>query len=242
MKKKGIIALCLIAAIGAVLTVGGTLAWFSDTDEATNTFTVGSVEIRQNEVFDPTTAQLIPVGSNTTPEDDDNFIQKEVTVKNTGRNPAYVQTFAAVPADLDNHGILHIHGNATGGWIAVDGDLSTAEIDPCATAVTVNGNLCNIYKFRNENPLAVNAETAPAMLGVYVDQAADINVYRNAADENVIDHAYFVMNGAEVTSYDVASMTLNVYVATQGVQSEGFADAATALDSAFPNHPWATAP
>lgn len=245
MKKKGIIALCLIAAIGAALTVGGTLAWFSDSDEATNTFTVGSVEIEQNEIF-VQNEQLIPVGSNDTPEDDPNFVQKEVTVKNTGRNPAYVQTFVAVPAALDNAGILRIRDNITGanGWVAVDSDPSTAKIDPCATSVTITGEtyLYNIYKFRNDNELAVSATTEAAMLGVYIDQATDINVIRNAADETIIEHAYFEMNGTEVTSYDVANMTLNVYVASQAVQSEGFANAATALDSAFPNHPWAVNP
>jgi hypothetical protein len=32
---------------------------------------------------------------------------------------------------------------------------------------------------------------------------------------------------------------LNIYVATQGVQSQGFADFNAALNSAFANHPWA---
>lgn len=44
MKKK-IIALCLIVALAATAVIGGTLAYFTDTKTATNTFTVGNVKI-----------------------------------------------------------------------------------------------------------------------------------------------------------------------------------------------------
>ena len=44
MKKK-ITALCLCVALLAVAVVGASLAYFTDTDEATNTFTVGNVKI-----------------------------------------------------------------------------------------------------------------------------------------------------------------------------------------------------
>lgn len=254
--KKIILALSLIAALGATMMVGGSLAWFTDTDEATNNFTVGSVEIKQHEVFDATKAQLIPVISNDMPEDDPNFIEKKVSVENIGRNPAYVQTFVAVPAELDKTGVLHVRNNATGatgnGWVAVDGNPATSEIDPWAGSVMVNAEACNVYKYRNENPLAaptgsIVSETEAVILGVYIDQSADINVVRNIADATKIDHAYFVMNKTEIAGYDMANMTLNVYVASQAVQSQGFeADtvnnktaAQVALDSAFPAHPWA---
>ena len=44
MKKK-ILALCLIVALAVTAVVGGTLAYFTDKDDATNTFTVGNVKI-----------------------------------------------------------------------------------------------------------------------------------------------------------------------------------------------------
>ena len=44
MKKK-IIAISLIVAMLAVAIIGGSLAYFTDTDAATNTFTVGNVDI-----------------------------------------------------------------------------------------------------------------------------------------------------------------------------------------------------
>ena len=44
MKKK-IISLCLVVALGATAVIGGTLAYFTDTDSETNNFTVGNVKI-----------------------------------------------------------------------------------------------------------------------------------------------------------------------------------------------------
>lgn len=44
MKKK-ILTLCLVLALAATAVIGGTLAYFTDTDAETNTFTVGNVKI-----------------------------------------------------------------------------------------------------------------------------------------------------------------------------------------------------
>ena len=44
MKKK-VVTLCLVLALAAIAIAGGTIAYFTDTDEATNTFTVGDVKI-----------------------------------------------------------------------------------------------------------------------------------------------------------------------------------------------------
>ena len=44
MKKK-ILVLCLVVALAVTAVVGGTLAYFTDTDDAENTFTVGNVKI-----------------------------------------------------------------------------------------------------------------------------------------------------------------------------------------------------
>lgn len=252
--KKIILALSLALALGATMVAGGSLAWFSDTDEATNTFTVGSVEIVQNETNKDGTPfsqdqQLIPVGSNETPTDDANFIYKQVTVKNTGKNSAYIQTSIAVPTALDS-GLLHWDCNlSAGGWEAVDGDEGTAGIQPVGTMTydvdgdaqtTADSLSMNVYQYRYAVALDKDT-TSPVLLnGVYIDQAADLNVYRD--DQDAITKACFVWNGAEVTDYDVAAIEkLPVLVATQAVQSQGFNSASEALNAAFPAHPWVAA-
>lgn len=258
MKSKSkLLALSLALAVGAVSVVGGSLAWFSDTAEVKNTFTVGSVKIEQHEAGKDggafvQNAMLLPVLSNDTPEDDVNFIHKVITVENTGRNPAYIQTFVAVPAELDNNGLLHQQPAGNSDWAAVDGDPAAAGVQPVYLNVPMDDDgdtstetvLYNVYKYRYSNvlpaPDGAQSVSSELLSGVYIDQSADLKLYRNSTT-NEIEHAYFyVTEGQELTAFDVANMQLRVLVATQAVQSEGFTDAATALDTVFPNHPWVT--
>ena len=48
MKKKLVLG-AAVAALGALLAVGGTLAWFTDTETATNVITTGKVDIKLTE-------------------------------------------------------------------------------------------------------------------------------------------------------------------------------------------------
>ena len=217
MNKKKVLAIALAVCLFAIVSFG-TLAYFTDSDTVTNTFTIGSIEIETKEDF-VQESTLIPVGSNATPEDDENFVKKVVSVANVGENPAYVRTFVAVPAALDN-GLLHIHEVYAENWTKV-----------AVGSTEINGMLYNVYRYTYQDVLQVDCETYPLMDGVYIDQAADLNVYRDA-DKN-ITAAYFVWEGAEITGFNVASMKLEVFVATQGVQAEGFTSADSALSSAF---------
>ena len=240
MKKK-ITVIALAVALLAI-AVGGTLAWFSDTDEATNVFTVGSIDIVQNEDFDETTAQLLPVVGTDPTDADDNYIKKTVTVENEGRNSAYVQTFVAVPAVLDNNGVLELYdvNAATNGWTKIDGDANVAGVQPIATNVAMDGETLayNVYCYRYNSALAKDAETAACLEYVYINSAIDLNTYDTDNDGDK-DTAYFVLaDGTEITAFNAAG-ELNVYVATQGCQTDGFDSAAEALTSVFANHPWA---
>ena len=250
MRKKLVVTSLVIALIA--IAVGGTLAWFNDTDEVTNVFTVGSVDIEQKEVFDEERAQLLPVVGTDPTVATDNYIEKKVTVANVGENDAYVQTYVAVPAVLDNNGIVKLYdGNLAGkGWTKVDGDTTVDGVQPVATGVSITGEtlLYNVYLYRYNNilPVGTNNETTACLEYVYIDSTIDLNTYDkkdavgNAGEDGVKDTAYFVLaDGTEITDFDAAGK-LNVYVATQGVQAKGFANAESALISAFQNHPWVT--
>ncbi len=240
MKKK-ITVIALAVAILAI-AVGGTLAWFTDTDEATNVFTVGSIDIVQNEEFDEQTAQLLPVVGTDPTDADDNYIEKTVTVENVGRNSAYVQTFVAVPAVLDNNGILKLYdlNAAANGWTKIDGDADTNGVQPVATGISVDGETVeyNVYLYRYNTALAKNTETDACLEYVYIDSSIDLNTY-DTDNDSATDTAYFVLaDGTEITGFNAAG-ELNVYVATQATQVDGFDSAEQALTSAFANHPWA---
>lgn len=52
MKKRNVLTLVLALVLVAALAVGGTLAYFTDKDEASNTFTMGKVDINLHESDD----------------------------------------------------------------------------------------------------------------------------------------------------------------------------------------------
>ena len=99
MKRK-ITALCLVVALLAVAVVGGTMAYFTDTDEVENVFTVGNVKIEIEEEFNPD--QVDDDGNlMLTQPGLKNEVKKFVYIKNTGKNAAYVRVTFSIPAELD---------------------------------------------------------------------------------------------------------------------------------------------
>ena len=103
MNKRRILAIAMSLCIVAILAVGASLAYFTDTDKATNTFTVGNVKIKliEQEKTDEglkdftQNKPLVPGKSN-----DGNAVSKIVTVKNTGNNDAWVWVDLKIPAYL----------------------------------------------------------------------------------------------------------------------------------------------
>lgn len=89
MKKRNLKIAATACAMAGVLAVGGIMAYFTDGDTATNTFTVGKVSIDLQEPnWDPDDVTEI------TPEQD---IQKDPQIKNDGINDAYVFIEVTVP-------------------------------------------------------------------------------------------------------------------------------------------------
>jgi len=86
---KKIIAMALALVLVAGLSIGGTVAYFSDTESQTNTFTLGNVNIAIDENF--TQNSLLVPGR-------DNLVPKEVYIKNTGTMEAWVWYTITMPA------------------------------------------------------------------------------------------------------------------------------------------------
>lgn len=85
MKKK-LTAIALVVCLMAVAIVGGSLAYFTDNDEATNTFTVGNVSI------DLTEPKWDASGAEDAPEVyPGEALAKDPTVTNDGANPCFVR-------------------------------------------------------------------------------------------------------------------------------------------------------
>ena len=96
MKKK-ILALCLVVALAATAIVGGTLAYFTDRDNATNTFTVGNVDITLTE------PNWQGSGSQDAPEVyPGEALAKDPTVTNVGANPCFVRVKVQMPTGWED--------------------------------------------------------------------------------------------------------------------------------------------
>lgn len=256
MKKK-IIALCLIVALAATAVIGGTLAYFTDTDEATNTFTAGGVKIalveRQRGGKDDEKTlvpfengkNLMPIVGSAQGEQEvvdgvmlptaENYVDKIISIKNTGVSDAYVRVFVAVPTALQNgqtpnaplYDVLHWNFNgdscATGEW--------TDEV-VVANPTLIDGVEYKIYSRTYTTALAKDEMTAtPAYIGFYLDKSVDMN-----------DQGQYTVDfgtGPEVINYDL-SQGVEIPVFAQAIQADGFDSAAAAFAaSGLPSNPWA---
>lgn len=121
MNKRKILVMAMALAMCAILVVGGTLAYFTDVDQAENVFTFGNVNIHQDEwqraedgsieEFNDNKNVFPAVHNKLTPKEDitvdgydfqirslaGNYVDKIVNVTNEGSEEAYIRTIIAVP-------------------------------------------------------------------------------------------------------------------------------------------------
>ena len=167
MKKK-ITALCLCVALLAIAVVGASLAYFTDTKSATNTFSVGNVKIDliEQEKTDNGLAPfdqgktLVPGKSN-----DGNAVSKIVTVKNTGKNDAWVWVELRIPKYLvsneyptnesknalhwNSYGCFNVEYNSGNYWglATTDGIVDASHKVTDTNMVAVEDGLWYDYKY-----------------------------------------------------------------------------------------------
>ena len=100
MKKK-ITAIFLCVALVAIAIVGASLAYFTDTKTATNTFTMGNVQIKLDEtnVNDPMGERVTSNEYNVYPGA---VVTKDPTVHNTGKNAAWIRAKVEVKGWVTN--------------------------------------------------------------------------------------------------------------------------------------------
>ncbi|MFR5386955.1 MAG: SipW-dependent-type signal peptide-containing protein, partial [Oscillospiraceae bacterium] len=248
MKKK-ITALFLCVALAAIAIVGASLAYFTDTDNETNTFAVGNVKIdlieqeRGENGLQPFTQnkKLSPIVGSAQGEKDElgmptakNYVDKMVTVQNTGSEKAYIRAYFAIPAALDdgyetfNAGMNVLHFNF--GNKVVDGNLTSTEGVEWNWMhdgkwnyfeTTMDGVNYNVYFADYYQPVAANETTEQLICGVYLDKNVDMK------DGKYIDTRY---PNADLS---ILEGTVKYPVFAVAVQADGFDTAAAAMDAAF---------
>ena len=229
MKKK-LLGFAMVFALAAVAVVGGSLAYFTDTDAKDNTFTTGNVDIELIENFgdnNPDTPEkLLPATGSAQAGTLKNGVTKEVSVKNTGSEDAYVRVHIAIPNVLDNgsdtfdagKNVLHFNfakdsiGEGKWDWSKTSG--TPYEDDWNYYETSINNVKYNVYVVTYGTALKTGEVTPEkAMHQVYLDSKvtnADVEKINETLDKN-----------------------WKILVVAEGTQAAGFEDAYSALNTAF---------
>ena len=230
MKKK-IVAFMLVISMLAIALIGGTLAYFTDTEAAKNVMTMGNVDIEQIEQercptggLQPYTQGqiLLPMGGATAWAEEEitvngdsfkvfaseNALDKIVTVKNTGNSDAYVRTIVALEAgksEAEAHSLwynnLAVSDNSDGTQVICEDNDLYVKIGDTWFIIVV---------YTYGDAIASGSESVPSLTGV--------GLY------------------AKTTKEDVANLEgdYEVLVLSQAVQASDMGDdAGAALDLAF---------
>lgn len=215
--------MCLCISLLAV-TIGGTWAYFTDTDTETNTFTVGNIEIdlieKNKDGSDFTQNQVLMPG-------EDNGIVKDVTVKNIGAQKAYMWIEVWLPAVLDNTNAAqnNLHFNPFDTYKFPDGTVKpmrgsvakglggviVAETNSVDIGVkkindiSYHGYRINIIK---DTPKKKGESTASLLYRVYMDARVT-----QCAEHN---NGYMLLDGTCYTG------SWEIIVNAFGIQADGF--------------------
>ena len=245
MKKK-LLAMCLVVALAATAVIGGTLAYFTETDTETNTFTAGGVKIDlieqqvgENglEPFEQDQVLMPIVGSAQGEKDQygqpvaENYIDKIATIENKGKSDAYVRAYFAIPSALDdgydtfNAGLNVLHfnfGNNNG--VSTFGNEWNWKNESGTWKyyeTEIDGVKYNVYYADYTKILAAGATTEQFISGVYLDSHVDM------VDGNYVD-TRDPQADISILAGDVKCPVMAV-----AVQAAGFDNADAAVEAAF---------
>ena len=246
MKKKLTLVVTCIVLVAAMV-IGGTLAYFTDTKNATNTFAVGNVSIDLIEqqrgenglVPFEQGKKLYPIVGSAQGEKDEygmpiakNYVDKMVTIKNTGSEKAYIRAYFAIPSALDdgyetfNAGLNVLHFNfgndASGATTEGNQWLWTHGSKWNYFETTIDGIAYNVYYADYYEAVDAGATTEQFVQGVYLDKSFDMKDGKAYAfgHEITLD-----------TGWNWNNVSCPVFAVA--CQAEGFDDAATAMEAAF---------
>ena len=224
--KKKVFALALATCVVVLSIASSSIAYFTDTEKFTNTFTAGNVEINLSEaqVKDDGVGNLIKDDSKERIVADEvaktqaygtvfpgQSIYKDPTITNTGSEIAYIG--AVITITNDN---------------AVDAD---ADITDILAANKLTSFITGI------NANATVKYTVDTTNGVY-------KIYMVFDTPIAKDGYYTLFTGVQIDgTWDNVKMEdcngLNIIVDAYATQKSGFANATTALTTSFPEGDWA---
>ena len=250
---KRILATALAVLLIASMAIGGSVAYLTSTDSATNVFTMGEVKIEQHEKDSDNNSfaqnQLLLPSSSFSKETEwyatdgttklwtanNGEIDKIVTVENKGKTDAFVRTIFAFEntGNIDTNGLIIKNINYVQ---PVEGeeDTNVGTWKDLEISARINGEQYRLYSFTYKAPLAAGVTSQPSLRQVAMAAEADNEVVKAIREGG--DQKYSIL------------------VATQAVQAANMVNedgspmsAEAALDAAFDeitadNNPWRSIP
>ncbi len=218
MTKKKIVTIALAAVIAVMAIAGASLAYFTDTKTAENTFTMGNVKIKLDEtnITDPEGER---VTANTYGIEDvypGATLVKDPIVHNVGKNPAYVRAIVTV-------------GNGMK-WLGLYNEDVTAAPTKDAFIALINNTLGENWGIESIKSVT-NAESGTT------DFVATLK-YTEVLEPNTDTTAMFskIKISEKVTNEDVTNRIgsdgkFNIDVKAEAIQTNGFATWEEAFDA-----------
>lgn len=211
MKKK-FLSLCLVMALSATALIGGTLAYFTDNDAKTNTFTMGDVKIHIDEWMNmdgdgtweayTDKQELAPIAQSKAP------FNKLVETVNDGSEDAYIRTFITCPvADYWDLGYGFNSGANAKDGTAMNGTGTMHYLDKWTDlGKTTLANGEEVYIFMCEHYDAIPAgDSILSLTKVWVYDTVD----NDAVSENFEVKVYSEAIQSANLSYEEAMASLN---------------------------------
>lgn len=276
--KKTLLLIVAFVLVSA-LSILGTVAYLTYTDKDVNTFVMGNVEIRQNEtdrkgkafVQDQT---MLPIVGTTAEKDANgypaagNYVDKIVTVTNTGNNDAYVRTYIAIPqftyagqSEESSANVLHWncysasdttaqypaankYPDASGSYVTADNDWYYGASEAAGDYPADMNTFEMTYEGQTYDVYVITHKSALEPNQTTAPNM--IGVYMDSRVDYVKGatpaESYYTFDGKKI---DGMTSNFSVLVATEAVQADGgWTDAWEALNTAFgvpsaTNNPWA---
>ena len=200
MNKKKIIIASLVLLL--VFAVGGAIAYFTDTDTKTNTFTIGNVDISLTEANWSTT----DANNNNVPDAAENVvpgqsIPKDPVIKNESTtNPAYVFAKVVVPCTTATSPATPVeifsYTPVNSAW---------TELSSAAVACTSGGTATHVYYYGTNNTLSsLAANTAAPALFTSITVSSQVT---GANSEGLTGNKNVVVTGYGIQTQGLASTT-----------------------------------
>ncbi len=198
--KKKLVALLLVLVMAITSVAGATLAYFTDDDAKTNTFTVGDVNIHIDEWMEDGEEHVEYEDQKLFPIDNSKITKnKIVQTVNDGSESAYIRTFITCPKDMYDYLGLGFNSGANA---VVNKDAAGNNVYPVTWkdvgTFTINGEDTAVFLCEYKGIVAPG-ESVVSLTSVWL--------YKNVTNE-IVD-AFGLANGA-----------FKVEVASQAIQSE----------------------